>query len=235
MENPHEYREKVYLITAYHDVDPTVIPSRGRPAVLYEVKKAIANQDSPGSADRMEHTILRYTQGSSSLNKALARLPYDRQFDPRAPSTFSGIVIDLVRAIRNLFNPSKNSRVFRGCSLTDQQLQVYQERVGCVIQWNAFSSTSLSEKVAEEFSERGNSNQKTPVVFEIRRHASHPTAAYIAEYADENSRWQKEVLMIPGCRFKILRIEENTYPMKIVLKEIVLKSHQFIRCFSESD
>jgi hypothetical protein len=94
-----------------------------------------------------------------------------------------------------------------------------------VVQWNAFTSTSLSETVAITFSERG-VNKKNPVIFDIRRTANHPTAANISAHATEEYQWEKEVLMIPGCRFVVVSIDDQCSPVRIILKERVLQCHK---------
>ena len=65
------------------------------------------------------------------------------------------------------------------------------------------------------------------MIFDIRRKPAHPTAANISGHVVEEYRDEKEVLMIPGCRFKVLEVnDDGSDEVFVVLKEVQLKSHK---------
>ena len=59
--NPHYYHESsdIFIETANHDVDPTAIPARGRPAVLGPVLRAIKREREPGSGELKHHLMVQ--------------------------------------------------------------------------------------------------------------------------------------------------------------------------------
>jgi hypothetical protein len=101
---------------------------------------------------------------------------------------------------------------------------MYLRRKGYHIQWNAFTSTSLSESVASDFSQRDWSPDKIPVLFDIRRNHTHPTCANFSSFSDYAD--EKEVVMIPGCRFRVESVDKKARPVRIVLKEVQLAAHK---------
>lgn len=106
----------------------------------------------------------------------------------------------LVEAVQHMYC-GKLNRVWRGLALTKNQITEY--RKNSMIQWQAFTSTSLSEREAEHFA-RGSAHElKHPVLFEIRRDPKRATAARIDDLVAEDYASEKEVLMIPGCRFEV--------------------------------
>jgi hypothetical protein len=232
--NPHEYKEPklVTIIPANNELDPFFIPSCGRPAICGPVFRAIKREPTPGTGNLRHHLmkagIERYSEGSSGLNHNLSILRYAKGYDPQPKHPFGAITFFLVRAIRTLHDSDRHARLFRGVALKESQLQQYRARIGKVIQWNAFASTSVSEKVARQFSQRGKGNgNKICVIFDIRRKPAHPTAANISGHVVEEYRDEKEVLMIPGCRFKVLEVnDDRSDEVFVVLKEVQLMSHK---------
>lgn len=116
------------------------------------------------------------------------------------------------------------SRVFLGVSLTPEKIKKLY-KPGKEFRWQGFVSTSISANVAKEFSQRNLTPDKRRVVFEIRRTASHPTAAKIWDFAVDEYKWEKEVLMIPGVRFKVLSKYVRGDITYIVVREICLDKH----------
>ena len=110
-------------------------------------------------------------------------------------------------------------------SLTPEKINELYTR-GKVFQWQGFVSTSISSNVAKEFSGRNLAPGKRRVVFEIRRTASHPTAAKIWEFADDKYKPEREVLMIPGVRFEVISKRVRGDITYIVVREICLPQHE---------
>ena len=147
--------------------------------------------------------------------------------DPKAPRWAGAPIRCLVEAIRLLHTHTHDIPcVFRGLSLTQNQIDRFYA-VGEVFQWQSFVSTSMKLSVArDQFSGRNLEDGKRPVIFEIRRNPHHPTAAKIWEYAYEPYKSEKEVLMIPGVRFKVLSKYVRGDITNIVVREICLLKHE---------
>lgn len=143
--------------------------------------------------------------------------------DLSAPRYFGGPLRSLVEAVRILFC-GRITRVYRGTRMTRTQLEVFKdaERRGGILQWTGFTSTSLSERVARSFAGEPDAS-RTAVFFEIRRAASHPTAANISKFSAYTH--EKEVLLIPGFRFKVIEVRDDGASARVILKEHQIKSH----------
>ena len=227
------YSDPLVLQAAADDADPTMKAKAGRPAMVKEIRRAIRDTEKgQGELDRWQkHHLRRYTSlklGENKLNKWLnTRYVEDRltsKSDLSAPKFLGGPLRCLVEAVRILFC-GQITRVFRGTRMTRTQLRVFEdaERRGGILQWNAITSTSLSEAVAMRFAENAGDAGTARVVFEIRRTASHPTAAKISEFSQYAD--QKEVLFIPGCRFKVIEVRDEGAFSRVILKEHQIKSH----------
>lgn len=220
---PHsEYHGCNVILPATQRVDPTIIPAKDRGAIVPEVRRALKRASPPGlgeaELDRWHtHHVERYCQGSSRLNGWLGRNKmYCKGYDPVAPRWAGAPIRCMVEAVQHLFC-GKLNRVWRGVTMTDTKLAVYMPNVE--VQWQAFSSTSLSERQAREFAGRGLTHATRPVLFEIRRDRRRPTAARIDRFASQYEG-EKEVLMIPGCRFKVVDVSTEGELNRIVLQEI---------------
>jgi hypothetical protein len=85
--------------------------------------------------------------------------------------------------------------VYRGVILSDEMLEEYQRIVGHYARWLAFTSTTKNREAAEQF---GNT------IFII----SISAGADISSLSDYG--WEKEVLLLAPCTFKIDRIEHDS-------------------------
>ncbi len=94
--------------------------------------------------------------------------------------------------------------LYRGETLTPEVIEQYKSTVGTntIWRWTQFVSTSKQRPIAEEFSD-GNSLY----VIEMKKRAASDQGVYIgslSQFAAED-----EVLLRPGIRFKIIKIEEE--------------------------
>lgn len=186
--------------------DPTMIPGKHRSAIVPEVRRGLRRAGKPGAGvgnldGWHRHHIEQCSRGSSYINRWLGRNSmYRRGFDPIAPRWAGAAIRCLVEAVQHMYC-GKLNRVWRGLALTKDQITEY--RKNSMIQWQAFTSTSLSEREAEQFARGGAHELKHPVLFEIRRDPKRATAARIDDLVAEDYASEKEVLMIPGCRFEV--------------------------------
>lgn len=218
--------------------------------MLGPVREAIAKvptlgrgltEELPGAVAR---AIEVYTKGSRKLNEFLARQDVSGGFDPfisrdyilhtpEGPMPVFSWIFNLVRGVRMLVDVGDGglSKIFRGCALTARQVKPYRKMAGKrkTVQWLPFASCSRSENVAKAFAAGLHyqpDEPSKPVIFEIHRKPSHPTAAYIDDYSYYPG--EKEVLMIPGCRFKVKEFKDASSDdgcMRVVLQEVQLESH----------
>lgn len=227
--NPHEH-----IACANIDKnDPLVIPSSGRPHLPYCVRQALDTvPPAEGRLPRQWAKALKnYTLSSKKLNQYVVQEIRGQEDD----SHLDAWSVQLCKAIRfiswNKFGGP--GQLWRGCNLYYRQLQWYERRVGKVIQWNSFTSCSRSPRVAENFltNDYGDWNpRKVEVLFEIRRDPAWITGADISKYAADEFAWEKETLLIPGCRFHVLRVEQferraGPDRFHVLLRERMLKSH----------
>ena len=228
------YSDALVVRAAADDNDPTMKTKAGRPAMVNEIRRAIRNT-TPGQGELTEWhkkhlgTYTTMTLGDNQLQKWLnTRYVRDRllsKSDLSAPTVFGAPIRCLVEAVRILFC-GRITRVYRGTRMTRTQLEVFKdaERRGGILQWNGFTSTSLSKRVARSFAGEPDAG-RVPVLFEIRRGASHPTAANISKFSRYTQRDEEEVLLIPGFRFKVIEVRDDGASTHVILKEHQIKSH----------
>ena len=138
---------------------------------------------------------------------------------PRRGSGVYFYTVKLVMAVRLLFMADANLRkVYRGVSAGRVNVDFYRDaqRDGEQVQWNAFTSTSLSRDVALEFAQRDGGDG---VLFVITRDPQHAAAADISTQSQFPS--EQEVLLLPMQVFDVQGVHDRGGHIEIVLREVV--------------
>ena len=198
--------------------------ANGKPSIMrciwrgmYKVRGRESDAAMSGLRTKyLREVVYRYTQeGGRSiyqmLNRMLARA---KGRDLKDTTKAREWAIRLVMAVRLLWSEEGPSKLYRGVRNANVDIYERAKASGIPVQWDAFSSTSTSRKVANYF--RGDGG----VLFVIRRDPSHVAAAEIAEYS--NFPNEEEVLLLPGMRFHVTNVQHKQAERltEVVLEEI---------------
>lgn len=118
-------------------------------------------------------------------------------------------------AVRLLFDSTAGiCKVYRGVGGEHVNVDFYreQQRNRARVQWNSFTSTSLSREVALEFA--GDDG----VLFVITRDPEHAAAADIHTYSQFPN--EQEVLLLPMQVFDVQGVHDRGTHTEIVLREV---------------
>lgn len=158
--------------------------------------------------------IFQYTKGSRRLNQYLAqRWRGEVEEDPRM-ERWADYLCKALRCLSLQISPVciEATCLWRGCNLTERQIDWYAKREGRIVQWSSFTSCSSERWVAEQLADKGLGKvrfcvRRFWVLFEIHRDPAWPTGADIQQYAEPRWKWECETLLIPGCRFRVLDVK----------------------------
>ena len=234
------YVDALVVQAAADDYDPTMKAKAGRPAMVLEVRWAIRGT-TPGEGVLTKwhrHHLETYSKinGLNRLNKWLLTQyvsdKLQKRKDVKTPDFFAAPIRCLVETIR-ILHCGTITRVFRGTAMATTQIQKLRDACAkkSVLQWSAFTSTSLSKETACDFAEHGLSEKKPfPVFFDIHRDPSHPTAANVSSLSEYPG--EEEVLLVAGVRFKVVEVVGGYRPggpmdwTHVVLKEHPIAAHK---------
>ncbi|CAF1368411.1 unnamed protein product [Didymodactylos carnosus] len=98
----------------------------------------------------------------------------------------------------------KQITLYRGEPLTPEVIELYKSSIGSDIiwKWSQFVSTSKKRKTAELFT-----NGNSLYVIEMKKRSASDQGVYIAKLSQ--FAIEEEVLLRPGIRFKIIKVEEE--------------------------
>jgi len=213
------------------DPDPgaweTAVTPDGRPSLLRCVWRGMLNvrgRLGAAASDELRSHILcdvvyKYTsEGPQSIYKHVNNT-LALKLEGAQPTRGSGVYFyteKLTMAIRLLFDSSANiARVFRGLSAeggVDVDFYRQCQRNGKQVQWNSFTSTSLSRDVALNFARDGG------VLFTIKRDPTHAAAADIGAFSQFPN--EQEVLLLPMQIFDVVGVHVRDTFSEIVLDEV---------------
>ena len=117
--------------------------------------------------------------------------------------------------------PRDVTTVFRGCQLSEDEIEKYKQAIGQIIHWHAFTSTTMSRNVAESFS------VNTLFILtldksEKNEHCEHDIS-HDSQFADE-----EEILLMPGHNFIVENVEDPSSDSADRRYVIRLKCHHLL-------
>ena len=160
--------------------------------------KSYYNGNNQCSLGKQEYAALSYYMGSGygCINSVLFGVKKDVDVKP--------ITTSLNQALKKF--PRYDGFVARGTALPETVFN--EHKVGAVITYNAFTSTSVRASIAEGFSQR--SGKKS--FFLIYSHSGRPVMGL--------SQGEGEVLFASGTKFKVLNHEKDSESSYFLMREV---------------